>query len=224
MTTQENRGPRPLRQALAAVIGRKAPAAQTWEEHDRQIQERLAREKRRDRQELQRQWRRTLLESGVPELRLEEALAATPSPAIDAVEGWTPGRNVLILAGPIGVGKTVAAVWWLHRHQGRRPVFVRSAEFEAHGRYDHEFRSRWANASGMVLDDLGVEYQDARGNLAAALDELVDAFTSRPRAWLVITTNLADTEFRRRYGERIASRLHACGVWRNVVGEDRRRR
>jgi len=200
--------------------------AKSWEERDREIAEEREERERKLAAEARVRWNENMIRAGVPGRRLEEALAADvdlEAPAIKALDSWSEDRNILVIAGPIGVGKTIAAVLWLQANGGRRPLFMRASAFEARGRYDHDTRQAWERSTGFVLDDLGVEYTDARGNFAALLDELVDLYTGG-HAGLVITTNLDASKFRERYGERVASRIVKFGNWRNIRGEDRRRR
>ena len=62
----------------------------------------------------------------------------------------------------------------------------------------------------LAIDELGTEPLDALGRWLADLDELVDARTARGRQ-TVATTNLSGTDFKARYGERIADRIRGSG-------------
>lgn len=164
---------------------------------------------------------------GAPERRLSEATGLgfnARAPAVEQVTNFDPeaDRPIRILAGSVGVGKTIAALRWLVDHGGDRPLFLRANAFEAAGRYDKVLRARWESATSLLLDDLGSEFADGKGNLAADLQELVD-FYAGGAAGLIITTNLAWREFEQRYGERIWSRLRQGARWRNVKGPDLRR-
>jgi len=68
-----------------------------------------------------------------------------------------------------------------------------------------------------VIDDFGVEYADQRGVLASIVDELIDRRYGDRRA-TIICTNLTATEFRKRYGDRVADRLREAGRFR-VISE-----
>ena len=87
--------------------------------------------------------------------------------------------TILVLSGGVGCGKTVAAVRWLGEYGGVKPFFMRAHEFEAAGRYDRELRERWLGATGLVLDDLGAEYADGKGNLLSDLDSLFDTYCGK---------------------------------------------
>lgn len=131
-------------------------------------------------------------------------------------------RNVIVVSGLPGCGKTVACAWWaLHRRGGAR--FVRASSFAAASRYDREERAAWLKASALVLDDAGAEYSDAKGSLMVDLDELVDTFYGDRRP-LLITTNLTRSMFKTRYGERITDRLRECGRWVPIEGGSLRTR
>ena len=151
---------------------------------------------------------------GWPQRAISEAERADATkPCIQAVQSWDadPGACILVLSGGRGAGKTVAAAWWAIRRTV--PVeFVTAESYVTASAYDGA-RDRWRNASALVLDDLGVEYQDAKGASASAMDALVDEFYSRQRP-LLITTNLDAASFKARVGERIADRVRECQGWR----------
>lgn len=116
------------------------------------------------------------------------------------------GRLILCLAGPSGVGKSVAAALivgrcgyaiWLHAHdmQALNPVD----------------RDRWADVSRcplLVIDDLGVERMT--DNVGSVLDALITRRFDAGKG-TVITTNLRADQIRARYGDRIARRIEDCG-------------
>jgi DNA replication protein DnaC len=143
--------------------------------------------------------------------------------AIAQLRNWaerTPA-GIAILAGPPGTGKTTAAAWWALHQPAFAPEFMRATELAAASRFDKEVRARWARAQGLVLDDVGAEYADAKGSFRVDLDELVDVLYGAERL-LVITTNLTRDDFRARYGERVVDRLREVGTWITVVGPSMR--
>jgi hypothetical protein len=172
-----------------------------------------------------------------PERLVDDAIAADVNrPLMQRVatfgEPKRGQRNVLVLEGGVGAGKSTAGTWWAMRHGRGAPLYVRSATFEGEGRYDRDFRARVREASAIVLDDLGAEFKDGKGNLTAALDELVDIVYSR-RLPTVITTNLTRDAFTQRYehqdpvkadgaGRRLLSRLRGCAAWSSVSSGDLR--
>lgn len=154
---------------------------------------------------------------GWPVRALHAARSADESaPCIRAVASWATagGSCILVLSGGPGVGKTAAAAWWALHRPG--PVqFVTAERYVTSSSYDGS-RDAWLHAEALVLDDIGVEYRDAKGNAASALDALVDEFYSCQRP-LVITTNLDKDAFKGRVGPRIVDRVRECGGWRSFA-------
>jgi DNA replication protein DnaC len=74
----------------------------------------------------------------------------------------------------------------------------------------------------LVVDDLGSEYNDAKGFFAALLDEVIDARYSA-RLATAITTNLNAATFAARYGARIIDRLREAGRFVNCGNTSMRR-
>lgn len=143
-------------------------------------------------------------------------------PAIGRLRGYVASAEILVLSGPKGCGKTVAATWWAAQRRDR-VRFLRASTFAASSRYDDRAaRGEWFTAA-LVLDDLGAEFADSKGSFVADLDELVDVFYGDLRP-LLITTNCSLDQFRERYGERIGDRLRECGRWISLSGESLRQR
>lgn len=196
---------------------RAATAGIDWDAHDAKVN--AARERAEARAERERTSDRARLLArprpgpGFPIRALEVATAPDLTGApVDALRAYVGDRTILVLSGPVSCGKTVAACWWtLHRSQ-RSAQFVRASAFAASSRYDREAREELQAAGVLVLDDLGAEYADSKGNLLADLEELVDVFYAS-RRHLIITTNVPAAEFPARYGDRIASRLREAGRW-----------
>lgn len=152
---------------------------------------------------------------GWPRRAIEAARAALETrEAIVAVRDWNAEtHSVLVLSGAAGCGKTVAAAWWaMHSPRyARHALFLKATEFAAGSRYDQETRDRWRHAHALVLDDLGMEYLDAKGSFQVDLDDLVDTYYADERP-LIITTNLKAEGLKDRYGERVVDRLRECGL------------
>lgn len=156
---------------------------------------------------------------GWPARAVSEAQGADETkPAIRAVAEWqrTESHCLLVLSGKRGVGKTVAAAWWALQQPGA-VEFVTAQEFVTASSFDGE-RDRWITADALVLDDIGVEYQDVKGAASSAIDALVNEFYSQGRP-LIMTTNLGRAEFKARVGERIADRIRECKGWREFANE-----
>lgn len=155
---------------------------------------------------------------------LEAAQAADETkPAVARVRSWDhAAESILVLSGPAGCGKTVAATWWAWN---RAPwaSFIRSTTFAASSRYNNEKRDAWFAAGALILDDLGTEYADSKGNYQVDLDELVDVFYGDRRP-LIITTNCTLADFKGRYGSRITDRVRECGSWFSISSESLRRK
>lgn len=148
-----------------------------------------------------------------------------------AMAGELGAPNILVLAGPKGVGKTVAAVlvadtadpplvygetWSPRQH----PIFRHVSELIGLFR-DTAARQRMSDAKVLVLDDLGVEYQDKNGIFLALLDALLNARYGAA-GLTVITTNLSAGEFEQHVGARIYDRLRGRGDWWDCPGESLR--
>lgn len=160
--------------------------------------------------------------AGYPQRAVELVVAGISlqeTPAIGAARTFLGGQHtMLVLSGPPGAGKTLAATWWAwHRPEYSPPTFGRTSEFAVVSRYDAEARARWYDASSLVLDDVGAEYLDKGGSLLVDLDALVDAFYASGRS-LLLTTNLPRAAFEARYGERIADRMREVARWVGLKG------
>ena len=169
---------------------------------------------------------------GIPAVDAEIALSAPAAThAIGHVADFIakPTERILLLSGKPGCGKTIAAAHWLAnlpryaKHTdtpegwgwaaGRAQFVSAYAISRLNLRYRDEDRAAmdgWKRSTWLVIDDLGTEAADA----LSVVEELIDA---RCRiGWTVITTNLpakklAESDFAKRYGERIASRIFGNG-------------
>ena len=158
--------------------------------------------------------------------------------------------QLLVLAGPPGVGKTIAGAWWASLPVTRRqwnPMAwtiegkgawaesVGSSRFESaielvrHGTYGEgvEFWDDLKTVDRLVLDDLGTEPLDGKGY---ALANFSDVLTQR-HAWkrqTLITTNLPQDAFSARYlasdGGRLRDRFREGGLFFEVTGSSLRKR
>ena len=141
--------------------------------------------------------------------------------ALAQLAKWDVGdRNVAVLSGKVGCGKSVAAARWCMART-TRIGFVRAATFAAIGRYDVEARARYYGADGLCIDDLGAEYADKNGSFLVDMDEIIDTYYADKRP-LLITTNLPWNEFSERYGARVTDRVKGCAMWIQVLGESMR--
>ena len=141
------------------------------------------------------------------------------TPALWAVRDAKPG--IVCLSGGPGVGKTIAAGRWLwERGRGR---FMKSARLARVNRYDRDEMRQLLAQPALVLDDLGTEFVDNKGNFHAIVDELID-YRYDYGLPLVITTNLSGVDFKARYEERIADRIRESGRFVEIAGDSMRRR
>jgi len=172
------------------------------------------------------QWPLRVADLVAPEHRPAEA---TLTPATIALRNWCDElyldgdghREIAILSGPVGTGKTTAAAWvtW-HRwpHVDCRHVTARSLVRILR---NDDARTELLDRYAIIVDDLGTELGDARGQWLADFDELVDElYGSEQRA--VFTTNLTHKQFKQRYGERVTDRLSQCATWITVKGASMR--
>ena len=144
--------------------------------------------------------------------------------AMKAARRFVEGdRTILVLLGGTGTGKTTAAAWAAYALNGRAPTFLRAVDLERAGRYDTELQKKVSAADVLVLDDLGVEFFDQKGNFASLVDAVVDEFYADRRR-LIVTSNLSATDLLARYGQRVTSRLSEVGVIEACGSKDLRRK
>lgn len=138
-------------------------------------------------------------------------------PAWNALRDWNPRDlrqcSTAVLSGPTATGKTCAGLRWLLYNGGTRPVYIRSTAMSAMGRFNEHWRVTWDGASCLMIDDIGAEFNDSRGNYVAHLDEIADVFSGGLRG-LICATRLSTQQFRQRYGDRIWERFE--GNWHQV--------
>ena len=149
-----------------------------WEKRDVVCAERRRIEAGHDRERQLRERYQVLHAAGHPERALRLVYSSdldTSLPAIAHVRSWDPDRtNILVLAGSVGAGKSVAATWWAAQ-QSYVPVYVTAMAFARQSRYDAR-RDELLAAPALILDDLGSEFFDAQGSFLVDLEELVDTF------------------------------------------------
>jgi hypothetical protein len=219
---------------LARIIAR---AKESFD--DPEIAARLARRDRDDKARLeaseeerirglaavQKAW---LLGLGVPLSEAEVVLSGVqPRGAVQKL-ALLSLRPVLVLAGNAGAGKTCAAVQHLltcagptrERCQCETAAFVTAVDFGRLWPRLREDRLRLAElerCSALCIDDLGMEEED----LTARLDHLIYQRAGNRRQ-TVLTVNMKAEEFRRRYDERIWSRLAQSGNFEELPDPDYR--
>lgn len=132
-------------------------------------------------------------------------------------------KTMLVLAGSRGVGKTFTASWCcVQVPEAAR--FIDSARLMRVDRYRGKEMAALETCGLLVIDDLGMEYDDEKGAFLSKLDGLINArYAAELRT--VITTNLEwktddpkKQDFRRRFGARIADRVREVGEWIGATG------
>jgi len=147
--------------------------------------------------------------------------------ATRAIREWSAtSRAILVLAGNAGTGKSFASLAYACARRVDCQI-VRASRLGAHWeRWQSDREDRIEplrmRVPLLIVDDLGLEPLDDR-RAAVAVEEL---FHARQGGGLrtIITTNLSPSDAKRRYSERVFSRLAECGRWVQLSGEDLRRR
>ena len=196
--------------------------AQEWAEQYARVRRKRDEEAAQARRERWRDTRQALLAQGLSARHLDEladpAQVTEDTPGMRAIADLPP-TGISGLAANVGAGKTYAAHCWLLRTWQDDPAdwsahglrMVTASEFARRSRYKDKF-SPLVAAKRLVIDDLGVEFADPKGSFLVDLDELVD-LRWRAKLPVLITTNLIASDFKARYGERIADRIRSEGRW-----------
>lgn len=184
---------------------------------------------------------------GVPKKHadpLEGGATLADSHALASMRAWWSSPvPLVVLAGPVGTGKSLAAAWALSqrweaccaappRHPlrlGGTPIWLPAPLLARTATWNEDRINTWRDSMLLVLDDMGVE--EAGDRTASVLDDLIN-HRSEGGAPTIITTNLDRKPFVERYGERIVDRLRACGLddrgrarwWITCSGESMRGR
>jgi DNA replication protein DnaC len=152
---------------------------------------------------------------------------------------------LLVLAGPVGTGKTFAACAFLDESAEKQGTtgagewityeapsfgrFVSARAIASADSFGEKAQAYWRDlrkADRLVIDDLGSETHDSTGR---SMSNLVGLLTDRHAddAKTLITTNLTAERFRTTYcahdGGRLWDRVRSAGVYREFTGQSRRR-
>lgn len=217
-----------IRQLLPALG---SMSEEEWRAHDARVAAAARQEAEAEERKARRERAAGLAEDGVPVKDLERVVAGPleQTQPLALAQRALSGRWWLwALSGPAGVGKTTAAAWWLVQahvtHEllrCERIRFVAAKRLQRWPQYDEARMRELERARALVIDDLGVEYDDDKGNWRALLDGLVDARYSAMLPTL-LTTNLPRDAFKARYGERLADRLREGGGFVVATGPSMR--
>lgn len=163
---------------------------------------------------------------GVPVKVITALRAPTPTSALEAAREFSASKTLrfLLLLGPAGVGKSVAAGWVLkdfgRRYpwnsqptRGDRPpaMFVEAKRLTRMSAFDSN-DSAWLadlmNAQVLVMDDAGDE------GTSIGRDAFIDLLLTRydRERKTIITSNLTGTAFKARYGSALGDRIRETGL------------
>ena len=141
--------------------------------------------------------------------------------SVDEFHGSDDNAWCLVLSGDKGCGKSTAAAYWLYSiltyprtEYDKRRVTTKTRRWYSSSRIQRisDYKENGSELEKLfvvphlVIDDLGVEYLDAKGYTQKRFDEILDERYSNFRKTL-ITTNLNARDFRDRYGTRIFDRI-----------------
>lgn len=127
-------------------------------------------------------------------------------------------QSSLVLAGPYGTGKSIAAAWALSEIGG---LFVRATDLARMSGFDEDLHHDLRRAILLVIDDLGAEYSDRHGWLASVVSAIIE-YRLGDFSRTLITTNLRPHEIHERYGDRLVERLREAGHVVVVAGPSMR--
>ena len=126
-------------------------------------------------------------------------------------------ESLVVLAGPTGVGKTIAACYALGKLGGK---YTRGYALGAE-RLTKEDRKDLGSTPCVVVDQLG-RTQDRDSYQAQTVEEVVDLRTAS-RLLTIFVGNFVRADFESAFGDVVVSRLSGSGVWVEAKGEDMRR-
>ena len=168
---------------------------------------------------------------GVPEREVALVFdGLTDTTALTFTKEWLADQTpMLVLAGPKGVGKTIAAAYAIMHADPpppagfarwpneRGPKFRHISEVAELGLYDKDgerkARAEIKTSKCLVIDDVGVEYMN--DVFLALWDSIVNArYGAMGRT--IFTTNLTAQMFADRYGGRVYDRIKGRGAWFDI--------
>lgn len=166
-----------------------------------------------------------LTEAGLTAREVRESRATlAPCDATRATDGHTAG--CLLLMGDPGTGKSIGAARWLltegllprnwhgfggvdgfsWKYRGGRLLWRTAKSLSRVKQYDEAEMERLFGPARLVIDDIGMEYLDAKGFLVSLIDEVIHE-RHRRELPTVMTANLSPAEFIERYGGRVLDRI-----------------
>lgn len=182
-----------------------------------------------------------LVAAGIPKraVRLIMFGELSETPAMQSArEFMASDDTALVLLGPSGVGKSVAASWLAAAsvdyiiggrpqpeqggfNMGPTAMFASASDISRISMYDAKPMKALETVKYLVVDDLGVEFNDKGGSFLSRFDSI---FNHRYGNELttVITSNLTAEDFKSRYGERTVDRIREAGSFIGLDGESLR--
>lgn len=132
-------------------------------------------------------------------------------------------KNLVLLTGAPGCGKTFAAIGYLAELKIHQASFVNAYEMSMMIiRRDFDQLDQYTTCKALILDDLGMEPDGFKGaDFLSHLDYLINQRYIHQRT-TVITTNLTLDSLKSRYTERFASRFRESGMVIQSTDEDLR--
>lgn len=185
----------------------------------RLVEERGLRKRRHD----------ALTASGIPltDANMDAVVDGTllSTQALRTTIAWLAGpRQVLVLVGDMGTGKTTAAAHAAMTRLARGPfVYVKEptlARWVMFARYDRQW-SAAVEAQTLVVDEVGTAEQRDFADARAGLSRIVDDRIGQGRRTIVIG-NLSEADLARRYDARMLDRLRDVGFVAEVRGPSMR--
>lgn len=164
---------------------------------------------------------------GIPRKDIGAIRGGKVTNAMRAVADFAAGpKTILVLSGSPGSGKSFAASRFLcdtaAGNTWTTAKFLDVSTLARVSRYDEKAMKEIEEASALVIDDLGMEFDDKSGAFRSLLDAVINARYANALK-TVITTNLDATAFKARYGERVADRIREVGAFVVCGGESLRR-
>lgn len=132
----------------------------------------------------------------------------------DGAAHLTGTERLLVLAGPPGVGKTIAACYGLGKLGGR---YTRGYLLG-----DRRSRGELVRERCLVVDQLGrIQDGEGRARTATAVEELLDVRCGE-RTLTILCGNFFRAQFDEEFGAAVVSRLKGHGAWIECLGADLR--
>ena len=172
----------------------------------------------------------------VPALYRTHVENSYSTPAVDAVMSWSSdkAKPMLVLAGPKGIGKSVAAACWLHSELPNEPSgklrerWVKAMEIQMLGQYDRAAHKLLIHEELLVIDEVGNELRAAENWWLGRFEYLLSRRIEELKP-TILTTNIsgkrksnAPSDFEAAYGSRTLGRLRESAKWIELDGESHR--